>query len=140
MKHKLFSRFTSVLLAVVMLAGLMGTPSLATDNVLEGDSTAVTGEQIDDTADASSQDQSAETVADGTEEEKEGSETSTDESEANDSSTQELADNGDTSDGVEAVTGTYGGMTAAELTDAIMACQSVDEAKALVAKLTEEEK
>lgn len=139
MKHHLFSRFTSVLLAVVMLAGLMGTPILATDNVLEGDSTAVTGEQIDDTADASSQDQSAETVADGTEEEKEGSETSTDESEANDSSTQELADNGDTSDGVEAVTGTYGGMTAAELTDAIMACQSVDEAKELVAKLTEDE-
>ena len=45
MKHHLFSRFTSGLLAVFLLAGLMGTPILATDTVLEADSSAVVEEQ-----------------------------------------------------------------------------------------------
>lgn len=62
MKHNLFSRFISVLLAVVMLAGLMSMPSLAE---------AVTGVQSGEAASASSQidTQSAEGVVDNLEEE-----------------------------------------------------------------------
>lgn len=53
MKHHLFSRFTSVLLAVVLLAGLMGTPILATDNVLGAEPAATVEEQTVGSADES---------------------------------------------------------------------------------------
>ena len=42
MKHNLFSRFTSVLLAVVLLAGVMSTPILATDSGVPAEAPAAT--------------------------------------------------------------------------------------------------
>lgn len=52
MKHKLFSRFISVLLAVVMLASLMSMPSLATDDVQEPDPAVTSGEQMTDSTES----------------------------------------------------------------------------------------
>lgn len=49
MKHNLFSRFISVLLAVVMLAGLMSMPSLA--DTVTGTDTAATDAQTTDSVD-----------------------------------------------------------------------------------------
>lgn len=140
MKHNLFSRFISVLLAVVMLAGLMSMPSLAE---------AVTGVQSGDAASASSQidTQSAEGDVDNLEEDNTepqepdaGSEGTVDEDSNVDIDTQDPATENTQGEGdSESTAGTYAGMTAAELTDAIMACQSVDEAEAIVARLTEDE-
>lgn len=83
MKHHLFSRFTSVLLAVVLLAGLMGTPILATDNVLGAEPAATVEEQTAGSADESASgvdsaaaEQAEETTAD--EEESASSDSSTD--------------------------------------------------------------
>lgn len=61
MKHKLFSRFIGVLLAVVMLASLVSMPSLATDDVQEADQAATSGQVL-------SQDETSEDVSDLTEE------------------------------------------------------------------------
>ena len=49
MKHNLFSRFTSVLLAVVLLAGVMSTPILATDSGVPAETPAVVTEQTEQT-------------------------------------------------------------------------------------------
>lgn len=168
MKHNLFSRFISVLLAVVMLAGLMSMPSLAdtvtgtdtaaTDNVniteddTEVDSAPAALSEEDgegdkepaDSDESSEPTDDAETTGDvqepeeGTEDTQEPADTTGDTVGTDD--TQEPADTtGDEADNTVASVNTYAGMTAAELSDAIMACQSVDEAKELVAKLTEDE-
>ncbi len=82
MKHHLFSRFTSVLLAVVMLAGLMGTPILATDNVLGAEPAATVEEQT-----AGSADESASGVDSAAAEQAEEITTDEEESASSDSST-----------------------------------------------------
>lgn len=82
MKHHLFSRFTSVLLAVVMLAGLMGTPILATDNVLGAEPAAAVEEQT-----AGSADESASSVDSAAAEQAEETTTDKEESASSDSST-----------------------------------------------------
>lgn len=82
MKHHLFSRFTSVLLAVVLLAGLMGTPILATDNVLGAEPAATVEEQT-----AGSVDESASGVDSAAAEQAEETTTDEEESASSDSST-----------------------------------------------------
>lgn len=82
MKHHLFSRFTSVLLAVVMLAGLMGTPILATDNVLGAEPAVAVEEQT-----AGSADESASGVDSAAAEQAEEATTDEEESASSDSST-----------------------------------------------------
>ena len=82
MKHHLFSRFTSVLLAVVLLAGLMGTPILATDNVLGAEPAATVEEQT-----AGSVDESASGVDSAAAEQAEEITTDEEESASSDSST-----------------------------------------------------
>lgn len=83
MKHHLFSRFTSVLLAVVLLAGLMGTPILATDNVLGAEPAATVEEQT-----AGSADESASGVDSAAAEQAEVTTTDEEESASSDSSTE----------------------------------------------------
>lgn len=63
MKHKLFSRFISVLLAVVMLASLMSMPSLATDDVQEPDPAVTSGEQMTDSTESDVADPTADPAA-----------------------------------------------------------------------------
>ena len=63
MKHKLFSRFISVLLAVVMLASLMSMPSLATDDVQEPDPAVTSGEQMTDSTESDVADPTADSAA-----------------------------------------------------------------------------
>lgn len=63
MKHKLFSRFISVLLAVVMLASLMSMSSLATDDVQEPDPAVTSGEQMTDSTESDVADPTADPAA-----------------------------------------------------------------------------
>lgn len=169
MKHKLFSRFISVLLAVVVLASLMSMPSLATDDVQEPDQTATSGQTL-------SEDQTSEDVSDLTEEDStveengtvtdsvtddnadvtenqtavtdsaENEEISTDSTEENEDAASEPAESTESTESEESNAESGAATENVEKTsdvqafyDALMAVQTADEAEALLTSYTTEQ-
>ncbi len=157
MKHKLFSRFIGVLLAVVMLASLVSMPSLATDGVQEPEQTAASEQVL-------SQDETSEDVSDLTEEDgtvtdsvtdddaavtenqtdvtelAENEEISTDSTEENEDAVSEPAENTESNAESGAAAEDIEKTSDAQVFyDALMAVQNADEAEALLTSYTTEQ-